>query len=99
MFEDNKKIYMTRAVANELSQEHQFFILGYIHEHQEKMTDFMQVFDFYVKYNQQWLIQRQERQERETTIFVQLNNSLPINRKVWVMDQGNHIMLLFPEDY
>ncbi len=74
---------MTRAVANELGHEHQQFILGYIHENQEKLSDYMQVFDFYVEGNQQWLIQRQEQPERETTIFVQLHNSLPVNRKVW----------------
>jgi protein-tyrosine phosphatase len=99
MFEANKKIYMTRAVANEISQKHQQFILGYIHENQGKLTDYMQVFDFYVEGNQQWLIQRQGQPERETTIFVQLDNSLPVNRKVWVMDQGDHVILLFPEDY
>lgn len=90
---------MTRAVANELSQEHQQFILRYIQENQKKLTDYMQVFDFYVEGNQQWLIQRQEQPERETTIFVKLNNSFPVNRKVWVMDQGDHVILLFPEDY
>jgi hypothetical protein len=99
MFEANKKIYMTRAVAKELSQEHHQFILRYIHENQEELTDYMQVFDFYVEGNQQWLIQRQEQPERETTILVQLHNSLPVNRKVWVMDQGDHVILLFPEDY
>ncbi len=23
----------------------------------------------------------------------------PIHRKVWVLDQGDHVMILYPEDY
>ena len=99
MFEKNIKRYMTRAVADELSDEHQRFILTYIEENQKQLTDYFQIFEFYIEGNQQWLIQRQEEPERETTIFVGLKNAKPIERKVWVLDQVDHIMLLFPRDY
>jgi hypothetical protein len=99
VFEKDKPTYMTRAIANELDKEHQQFILGYIFENGEQLTDYLQVFEFYIENNQQWLVQRQEEPNRETTIFVHLNQCKPITRKVWVMDQDDHVMILFPEDY
>lgn len=99
VFEKDKPAYMTRTIANELSKAYQQFILGYINENGEQLTDFLQIFEFYIENNQQWLFQRQEVPRRETTIFVELNDLEPITRKVWVMDQEDHIMLLFPEDY
>ncbi|MCM3116317.1 DUF960 domain-containing protein [Neobacillus sp. MER 74] len=99
MFGRNKRIFMTRAVANEMSQGHLQFIIGFIYEHQEQLTDYFQIFEFYTENDQQWLIQRQEKPDRETTIFVNLNDSKPITRKVWVIDQVDHMRVLFPEDY
>lgn len=99
MFEPNKPFYMTRAVSDELSQEHQQFIQRYIYENHEKLTDYLQIFEFYIEDGQQWLIKTQEEPDRETTIFVKLEEVLPINRKVWAMDQDDYIMLLFPSDY
>jgi hypothetical protein len=99
MFETNKDKYLTCAVADELSQEHQQFILNFIDDYQEQFTDSVQIFEFYIENNQQWLIQCQEEPNRKTTVFVDLESSKPVNRKVWVMDQGDHVMLLFPEDY
>ncbi|MBE4907875.1 hypothetical protein IMZ08_07385 [Bacillus luteolus] len=89
MFESNKLYYMTSAVAEELDEEHQVYIVNYIRYHQEQLTDYLQVFEFYIEDNKQWLIQRQEEPNRETTILVQLNNKKPINRIIWVMDQGD----------
>jgi hypothetical protein len=97
MFENNKKRYMTRAVAEELSDEHQQFILAYIEENQKQLTDYFQIFEFYIEENQQWIIQRQEEPKRETTIYIDLKNAKQIERKVWVTDQVDHI--IFPEDY
>ncbi|UGB30586.1 DUF960 family protein [Metabacillus sp. B2-18] len=100
MFEVNKPMYMTRVVYEQLSKEHLDFILQYIYEQQPQLTDYLQVFDFYVEDNEQWLIQRQEVPNRETTIFVPIKESELIERKVWVIDQGQEgIMVLFPEDY
>lgn len=99
MFEAEKARYMTMVVAEELSLEHKQVILNYIHNHKAQLTDYLQVFEFYIENDQQWLIQCQEQPERKTTIFVPLINSWPIERKVWVMDEGDHVMLLFPEDY
>lgn len=100
MFERNKPRYMTRTVAETLSKEHQQFLLRYLDEKQERLTDYLQIFEFYVENNQQWLIQRQEVPNRETTIFVQLEEAEPIERTVWVMDQGlEGVIILFPEDY
>ncbi|MEL4024036.1 DUF960 family protein [Lysinibacillus endophyticus] len=99
MFEPNKPFYMTRAVAQELPVEHQQFILQYIFEHHQQLTDYLQIFEFYIEKDQQWLVQRQEEPERETTIYVELTAAIPIERKVWVMDQVENVMILIPEDY
>lgn len=100
MFTSEKPIYVTRAIAEELPAEHQFFIYQYITEHYKKLTDYLQVFDFFIKDNQQWLTQRQEEPERTTTISMILQNDKPIHRTVWVMNQGEDgAIILFPSDY
>lgn len=100
MFEPSKPFYMTRAVADELSQEHQQFILQYIFEQYEQLTDYLQVFEFYVENDQQWLTQRQEQPNRETMIYIEPNITQSIHRIVWAMDQGSEgVIILFPEDY
>lgn len=74
--------------------------MQFINKNHQQLTDYLQIFEFYIKNNQQWLIQRQEKPERETTIFVELLEETAINRKVWVMDQDNEgVIVLFPEDY
>ncbi|MFD2443707.1 DUF960 family protein [Bacillus sp. CGMCC 1.16607] len=99
MFETDKSMYMTKAVSEELGNDHQQFIIQYLLENQSILTDYLQVFEFYIENDKQWLIQRQEEPSRETTIFVGLENNKPIKRTVWVIDQGNEIVILFPEDY
>ena len=99
MFEPTKPFYMTRAISEELPVEHQQFILQYIFEHHQQLNDYLQIFEFYMENDQQWLIQRQEEPERETTIAIHLVETGPIHRKVWVMDQIDHVMILFPKDY
>lgn len=96
----DKKIFVTRRIAEELPAEHQFFIVKYLHENDEQLTDYFQVFEFYTENHQQWLIQRQEVPERETTIFVGLTEEEAIDRTVWAINQGEDgTIILFPEDY
>lgn len=99
MFDNDKQIFVTKAIEEQLSDEHQFFIYLYMQEHHERLTDYLQIFEFFIENNEQWVIQRQEEPNRETTIAIKLEVANPINRKVWVMDQGEHIIILFPEDY
>lgn len=99
MFEKHKPKYMTKTIAIKLSEEHQQFIIDFIDRNGNQLNDYLQIFEFYIENNQQWLVQRQEKPNRESTIFVELNYSESINRKVWVMDQGNQVIVLFPEDY
>ena len=100
MLGNDRPIFVTRAIAEQLSGEHQLFILKYLHEHQASMNDYLQVFEFYIENGEQWLVQRQEVPERETTVYVELENEPAINRTVWVMDQGHDgLIILFPEDY
>lgn len=99
MFEIHKPRYMTSRIAEELSEEHLTFIIRYMDKHQKNLTDYLQIFDFYVENDQQWVVQRQEVPEKETTIFVKLDKATPIERKVWVMDQEDYVMVLFAEDY
>ena len=99
MFEADKPIYITRAVAEELPDEHKHFIVQYLHGCQEILNDYFQVFEFSVNENKQLLRWKQEQPQRETQIFVRLKETKPISRTVWVMDQVDHVMILFPEDY
>lgn len=90
---------MTRAVAEELSAEHQQFIVRYLHEFHLELIDYFQVFEFSITEEKQLLRQKQEQPQRETKIFVTLKETKPITRTVWAMDQLDHVMILFPEDY
>ncbi len=99
MFEADKPIYMTRSVSEELPDEHKHFIVRYLHECHEILTDYLQVFEFSITENKQLLRQRQEQPQRETQIFVTLKETKPISRTVWAMDKVDHVMILFPEDY
>lgn len=100
MFNHDRQIFVTKAIAEQLSAEHQFFILKYIHEFSENMTDYLQVFEFYTEDDEQWVIQRQEVPDLETTVKVELDKEKAIDRTVWVMDQGpDGHLILFPEDY
>lgn len=99
MFESTKPFYMTRTVADELSYEHKQVIIKYLFEHYEQLTDYLQIFEFFIEGKQQWLLQRQEEPNREITIPILLEEAAPIDRKVWAMDQGNECIILFPEDY
>ncbi|WP_158674385.1 hypothetical protein [Lysinibacillus antri] len=53
VFESKKQYYMTRAVAEELPDEHKRFILQYLHEKQQYLTDYLQIFEFYIENGQQ----------------------------------------------
>lgn len=99
MFEDEKPKYMTRAVSEELSFEHKQFILKFIFINREKLKDYLQVIEFCIENNEQFLIQRQEVPKRKTKILLTLKETEPISKTVWVMDQNDHVMILFPEDY
>jgi len=99
MFEANKPRYVTKAISDELSADHLFFIVQYLYKQQKQLTDYLQVFEFYIEDGDQWLIQRQEVPDRETTIHVDLSEEEPMNRTVWAMDQQDYVMILFPEDY
>jgi hypothetical protein len=90
---------MTKRISEELSEDHLLYILHYLDQHEGQLEDYLQVFEFYIERDQQWLIQRQEVPERETTIFAGQGVTKLIERIVWVMDQQDHIMILFPEDY
>lgn len=90
---------MTAAINERLPMEHLQFIVEYLLNHQEQLTDYLQVFQFYIEDKEQWLIQRQEQPDCETTIFVVLEETKPINEKVWVMDQQDYVMILFPSCY
>ncbi|MCE4049918.1 DUF960 family protein [Bacillus sp. Au-Bac7] len=99
MFELQKDSYMTGTVKTELSQEHQLFILNYITRFHKQMTDYFQIFEFFVQGDHQWLLHRQEEPEIETLVKVDLQEALPISQKVWAMDEQDHIIILLPEDY
>lgn len=49
MFESTKPFYMTRTVADELSYEHKQVIIKYLFEHYEQLTDYLQIFEFFIE--------------------------------------------------
>ncbi|ARK22269.1 DUF960 family protein [Sporosarcina ureae] len=97
MFSPDKPIFVTSTIAEELPAEHRQFIHQYIEDNHELMTDNLQVFTFYEEHGQQFLSQRQENLERNTTLFVALKNDQPINLTLYMRSQvekGTIIMYL-----
>lgn len=90
---------MTKAVAETLPSEHQQFILNYLVAQAEQLTDYLQVFEFYIENGEQWLKQRQEVPYSESLVSINLCKAKPINRTVWTIVDDQHATLLFPEDY
>ena len=99
MYQSVQGYYMTRAVADELPGEHQQFILQYLVKQQKQLTDYLQVFEFYIENNEQWLRQRQEIPYREVIVEIKLNKAKPIERAVWSIVDDGYVTVLFPEDY
>ncbi|SIS41505.1 DUF960 family protein [Salimicrobium flavidum] len=98
MFEPIKPKYMTKRVADELNVELLGWIVHYLDVHFEKLSDYLQVFEFYVEGSEQWVVQKQEVPDRKTTIKVEIDGK-PLKRTVWTLDQEDHVMILFPSDY
>lgn len=99
MYQSVQGYYMTRAVADELSGEHQQFILQYLVKQRKQLTDYLQVFEFYIENGEQWLRQRQEVPYHEVIIEIKLNKAKPIERTVWSIADDDCVTVLFPEDY
>lgn len=99
MYESVQGYYMTRAVADELSGDHQQFILRYLVEQQKQLRDYLQVFEFYIENDEQWLKQRQEEPPSETIVAVKLSKAKPIERTVWSIVDDRNVTVLFPADY
>ena len=99
MYQSVQGYYMTRAVADELSGEHQQFVLQYLVKQRKQLTDYLQVFEFYIENNEQWLRQRQEVPYREVIVEMKLNKAKPIERTVWSIVDDGYVTVLFPEDY
>lgn len=100
MFSFDDEIFMTSTIARELPVEHQQFIYHYFKTRQEIMTDYLQIFQFYVQDEKQFLLQSQEQPERETIVEVPLQKEEPIEQTVWMMNQGEDgSIILFPSDY
>jgi len=101
MFDNKEQRYMTRGVAEELHTEIAILLWQLIdvkNMHAIEL-DYLQVFELSISNEKQAIIHRQEVPERQAFLIHPLENTEPINRTIWCIDNGDNQMMLFPEDY
>lgn len=101
MFESKEKRYLTRAIAEELHIEIQLLLWHLIDQSKRQglELDYLQVFELSVLDGKQMIVHRQEVPERRRKWSLPLENTKPINGKVWCIDDGENQMMLYPCDY
>jgi hypothetical protein len=101
MFESNKPRYMTSAIANELDEEIQKILWSIIEQRRKKNEemDYLQVFELCKENAKQKIVNRQEQPPYTNSIQLELKESQPIQKTIWVIDSGEYSTMLFPNEY
>ncbi|NYF23563.1 DUF960 family protein [Sporosarcina sp. JAI121] len=101
MFDNKEQRYMTRAIAEELHSEIAILLWRLIDVKNIRVTelDYLQVFELSISNGKQAIIHRQEVPERQRLWILPLEDTEPIIRTIWCIDNGESQMMLFPEDY
>lgn len=96
-----KPKYITRGISNRLSLEMQQLLWEYIHVASNKHElDYLQVFEFEREGRKIKIIHKQEVPEFQEVheIVVADNVNIP-SEKVFAIDNGDHVTMLFASEY
>jgi len=95
--------YMTNGINSQLSLELQLILWGMIAENIKKglKMDYLQVFDLKLIHidgvRMQEITHRQEQPKRQNTFAFESDK--PINAKIFVIDDIDHVTMLFNHEY
>jgi hypothetical protein len=103
VIEMDKPCYVTAGIAHSLPEELQAIIWSCFEvlkaDRQEQM-DYLQVFNLAAKEGSfQTITNNQEEPPMKKRFEINLTNAAPITEKIWVIDSGDYITMLFPHEY
>lgn len=92
---------MTKAIGETLHLEIQILLWQLIDLEKRKgmKLDYLQIFELESKNDKQEILHRQEVPPRKTQWLIPLDNTAPINKTVWCLDDGENQTMLYPSDY
>jgi hypothetical protein len=101
MFERDKPRYATRQIASSVSVEIQGILWRMIDTrcNNQEALDYLQVFHLQRIGDMQMITNKQEQPPMEMVVRLELKGSQPIDTTIWIMDDGSHCTMLFPNDY
>ena len=101
MFEREKHRYATRQISSNVSVEIQTLLWRVIdrRRNNQEPLDYLQVFHLQRSGDMQRILNKQEQPLMEMVAQLELKDSQPIDTTIWVIDDGSHCIMLFPNEY
>ncbi|ESU34153.1 hypothetical protein G3A_02475 [Bacillus sp. 17376] len=101
MFEKDKPRYVTRQIASNVSVEIQVLLwrIMDVRRNNQEPLDYLQVFHLQRIGDMQMITNKQEQPPMEMVVRLKLKKSQPIDTTIWIIDDGSHCTMLFPNDY
>lgn len=95
--------YRTRAIDAEIPYEIQDVLwqLFTILKQSQKPIDYLHVFELSIEptTQRQTILHRQEVPKYKKTVHITLRTTKPIRRAIWIIEEADYGMMLFPSDY
>ncbi len=101
MFEKEKPRYATRQIASNVSVEIQVLLWTIIdnQRNNQEPLDYLQMFHLQRISDMQMITNKQEQPPMEMVVRLDLKESQPIDTTIWIIDDGSHCIMLFPNEY
>jgi hypothetical protein len=101
MFEMEKPRYANQQIASKVSLEMQelFWMLIDIRRDRRETLDYLQVVLLQRSSDVQVITNKQEEPPMAKVVSLRLKESKPIETTIWIIDDGSHCTMLFPNDY
>ncbi|ETI69372.1 DUF960 family protein [Neobacillus vireti] len=101
MFEKDKPRYVTRQIASDVSMEIQTLLWRMIGKRRsnQELLDYLQVFHLQRSGDMQRITNKQEQPLMEMAVQLELKESQSFDTTIWIVDDGSHCTMMFPNDY
>lgn len=101
MFEKDKQRYATRQIVSKVSVEIQVLLwrINDNRRNNQEPMDYLQVFHLQRSGDVQMITNNQEQPPMELVVRLELEESQPIDTIIWIVDDGSHCTMMFPNDY
>ncbi|REB74250.1 hypothetical protein CP883_09705 [Cutibacterium acnes] len=101
MFEKDRPRYATQQIASNVSVEIQVLLWRIIdsRRNNQEPLDYLQVFHLQRSGDRQRITNKQEQPPMEMVVKLELKESQPIDTTIWIVDDGFHCTMMFPNEY